>query len=394
MGGKRYKIATVWGVPIYVGTSWIFIVILFVWSQYVGLTQSESILKPGEAMVLSVVATALFFGSVLAHETAHAIMARTLDLPVTGITLVFWGGATETRSSGRGPLGEFLVAFVGPATTLVLSVFFWGLSRATHGVASDVMHYLAFISLLFAGLNALPGFPLDGGRMLLATMWGITKNRAKALRITGYVGIVVGGLFIAYAVMNFSRLEAFAIFLGYIGFIMIATGRGMDARVKFLGEMARGRVSDAMRPPPPAVPADMSLSQAMDYYLGRAGGQAFPVVQGGRVIGMLSTASSRQVGRRNPMRPVRDGMAPIGQTPVFDPNDRLDEAVEWLAGREGLVLNDGALVGAIGPRDIEAWYRRTIDGGFGAPGGAAAPGATGFGAQVGPVPPRPDVLPP
>src|ERR1700675_296469 len=156
MGGKRYRIATVRGIPVYVGTSWIFIVVLVVWSQYVGLTQGRLDVKHSEAFVLALLVTSLFFGSVLTHEAAHAVMARSLDLPVTGITLVFWGGATETRASGSGPLGEFLVAFVGPATTLVLAGVFWVISQAIHGVAAGTMHYLATISLLFAALNPLP----------------------------------------------------------------------------------------------------------------------------------------------------------------------------------------------------------------------------------------------
>lgn len=384
MGGKRYKIATVRGIPVYVGTSWIFIVVLVVWSQYVGLTQGRLDVRHSEAFVLAVLVTVLFFGSVLTHEAAHAVMARSLDLPVTGITLVFWGGATETRASGSGPLGEFLVAFVGPATTLVLSGVFWVISQAIHGVAADTMHYLAGISLLFAGLNALPGFPLDGGRMLLAAVWGATKNRLTALRVTGYVGMAMGALFIGYAVVNFSRLETFAIFLGYIGVVMFSTGRGMDARVTFLGQLARGRAADAMRPPPMTVPAEMTLSQALDVYLRGTEGRSFPVVDAGRVVGTVSLASSRGVGRRDPLRPVRDGMAPLNQTPVFRPDDTLDEVVEWLGGREGLVLSDGALMGAIGGRDVERWFRREIEGRVDAVSGwdGAFPGA---------IPPRPDL---
>ena len=104
-------------------------------------------------------AAALFFASILAHEAAHAVMARTLGLPVRGVTLVFWGGATETRADIRGPLGEFLVASVGPATTLVLSGVFWVAHLATAGVVSDIVGYLSWLSLIFAGLNALPGVP-------------------------------------------------------------------------------------------------------------------------------------------------------------------------------------------------------------------------------------------
>jgi Zn-dependent protease len=386
LGGKRWKIATVRGIPLYVGSSWVFIAALFVYSQYFSLTEGIARSSPSEALSLSLLAGALFFGSVLAHEAAHAVMARSLDLPVRGITLVFWGGATETRASARGPLGEFLVAFVGPATTLALAVVFWLAAHVAHGLAADSLHWLSRISFLFAGLNALPGFPLDGGRMLLAAAWGVTGNRRGALRIAGYVGMIVGGGFIAVAFIEFSKLSTFAIFLGYIGAVMIATGRGMDGRVALLGKLATGLAGDAMRPPPPSVPADMTLGQALDLYLRDAHGEAFPVTDAGQVSGMVSLESARRAGARDPMRPVREGMSPLTQTPTFAPEDQLDEVVEWLAGREGLVLRDGQLVGAIGGEDIERWYKRKFEGRE-----DAWSTATGLSPEPGAIPPRPDL---
>ena len=107
---------------------------------------------PATAIVLAVFTGVLFFGSVLLHEAAHAVTARALDLPVSGITLVFWGGATETRANARGPLGEFLVAFVGPFTTLVMSGVFWAAAQDSHGTVHSIFDYLAFLSLLFAAM--------------------------------------------------------------------------------------------------------------------------------------------------------------------------------------------------------------------------------------------------
>ena len=115
--GKRWKVATVRGIPLYVSTSWVFIVAFVVFILYDRYADG-GIVDPVEALTVSVVATILFFVSVLVHEAAHAVMARGLDLPVMGITLVFWGGATEVKASARGAGGEFLVAFVGPASTL------------------------------------------------------------------------------------------------------------------------------------------------------------------------------------------------------------------------------------------------------------------------------------
>jgi Zn-dependent protease len=398
-GGSRWKVLTVRGIPLYVSTSWFVIVGLYLWARYAALTRL--LVDPAEAATIALLTVGLFFGSVLLHEAAHAVMARSLDLPVSGITLVFWGGATETRASAKGPLGEFLVAFVGPATTLVMAGVFWLAETLTNGLVAATMASLAELSLIFAAFNALPGFPLDGGRMLLATVWGLTRDRRTAMRAAGLggiaVGVVVGAVAAWWAVTRGDLV--FALFLGYVAAILIGTGRAMDRRIVFRDQLAKGVVADAMRPAPPTVPAGITLVQALDDHLRGTDGRSFPVVdEGGKVVGTVSIASARRVGSRDPMRPVRDGMIPLGQTPVIAPDETLDEALEWLGGRGGLVVRDGVLVGTLGPEDVDRWYRRVVEGrpesrADGAPTAAApemqpprmvipAPGS---------VPPRPDV---
>ncbi len=379
--GHRWKVATVRGIPLYVSTSWVWIAALYVWSQYNYLTLNRGLAAgSSEAIFLAVLAAALFFASILAHEAAHAVMARTLGLPVRGVTLVFWGGATETRADIRGPLGEFLVASVGPATTLVLSGVFWVAHLATAGVVSDIVGYLAWLSLIFAVLNALPGFPLDGGRMLLAAVWGLTKNRRTALRAAGWSGLLVGLIFGAAAVWFIANGGiGLGIFAGYIAAILITTGRGMEQRIAFRDQLIKGTVVDAMRPPPQTIPATMSLAEALDHALRVTPNESFPVVDDdGHVVGSVSMQSARRVGARDPLRPVRDALIPMNQTTVLAPDETLDAAIEWLGGQTGFVVKDGVLVGALTPRDVEDWYRRVIE-------GRSAP--TGFAA----LPPRPDL---
>ena len=382
LAGRRWKVATVRGIPLYVSTSWVWIAGLYIWSVYARTATSfvgGHVVTSGEATVIAVVTAVLFFGSILIHETAHAVMARSLDLPVRGVTLVFWGGASETRADARGPLGEFLVAFVGPATTLALSGAFWIGAHASEGLLSEQLRWLAWLSLIFAVLNALPGFPLDGGRMLLAAVWGLTRNRRTALRIAGWAGIAVGVAFAGAAFWEFSRNDfGTGIFFGYFAAILITTGRSMEGRIAFRDQLVKGRVLEAMRPPPIAVPATMSLAEALDHVLRGTTDQAFPVTDAGKVIGTVSMASARRVGARDPLRPVRDALIPLNQTPTVAPQETLDEAFEWLGGRDGLVLDRGVLVGALGLKDVEQWYRRVIE-------GTTSP--TGFVA----LPPRPDL---
>ncbi|MGZ4132351.1 MAG: site-2 protease family protein [Actinomycetota bacterium] len=385
--GRRFKVVTIRGIPIYISLSWLVIVGLFFWLQYTNFTIGPFFAKPSEALKVAAASSVLFFGGVLLHEAAHAWVSRRFDLPVLGITLVFWGGATETRANSKGPLAEFLVSFAGPFTTLSLAVIFWVVARQMHpGIWHDMIALLARWNLLFAGLNALPGFPLDGGRMLLSATWGATHDRRTALKVAGWGGIAVGVAFFVWAIYQFTIPRGdigTAFFFVYIGVVLIGTGRAMPQRIALRDRLHVGTVADAMRDAPESLAADATLMQALDHVLRTFPDQSFPVVDGGRVVGTVSMASARRVGGRDPMRPVRDGMLPLSQTPIVKPEDPLDDALEWMSGRDAIVLDHERLVGAIGPPDVERWFRGRYDGDRNEP-----PVAT-IGGHV--VPPRPDL---
>jgi Zn-dependent protease len=351
--------------------SWVVIAALYMYGEYL---QIERFTTPSEAGMLAALSATLFFGGVLLHEIAHAVVARAFDVPVAGITLVFWGGATETRANAKGPLVEFLISAAGPGSTLLLAGIFSAIANGMDpGLARAVIHDLAWLNLIFAAFNALPGFPLDGGRMVLATTWGITHRRRLALQVAGWSGVVVGGGMIAYGVLQLTDggRGVWGIWLAFIGFTLFATGWQMPQRIALRDEIGDATVADAMRPPLNSVPATASLTQALDHVLRDEPTRAFPVTEAGRVIGTISMDSARRVGGRDPLRPVRDATRPLTTTPVLAPEDPLVDALEWLGGRDGMVLRDGALVGALAPVDVEAWYKRLHE-------------------PAGTVPPRPD----
>ncbi|MEP7059722.1 MAG: site-2 protease family protein [Actinomycetota bacterium] len=373
----RWRLGSIGGVPIYVDPMWAIVVLFITASQY----EQFKLVEPQSAFWLALLFAAPFFAAVFIHELAHAWVSRLLHIPVRGITMVFFGGATETRANSRGPGAEFLVSAAGPASTLVMSGVFWLIARALHGAAHDVVQELASLNLLFAIFNALPAVPLDGGRMLTAVVWRLTGDRRKAQRTAGYVGIVAGvgvGL-LGYQQFTHGSSYGFGPFLLLVAFILIATGRSTEPRVRAQEQLAQGTAADAMRAPPAAVQASMSLQEALDAHLRDDPQGVFPVVEQGQVIGTISVGTARKVGRRDPSRPVRDGMAALDLTPVFRTDERLDGVAEWLNGLEGLVLQSGSLVGAIGPEDITRWYQRTILGG------------ADVGVGAGAFPPRPDL---
>jgi Zn-dependent protease/predicted transcriptional regulator len=381
MGGRGWKIGSIGGIPIRLDSSWIWIAVLFTYSRYVNVRLDGTANNHGWAIALALLSAALFFGSVLGHELAHAVTARLLGIPVGGITLVFWGGFTETRAEDRGPRGEFLVSAAGPASSVALAGVFWVLSKATAGSTPSIPEmfwWLWRINLILAALNSLPGFPLDGGRAFLAAVWKITGDRRKATRAAAAAGLTIGIALAGIAVLLLGERLDLSIYGFFIAWWMISAARASDRRLLVRESLARGTAAEAMRPPPLTVPADLSLSEALDRYLRGHEEESFPVVDDSQgVLGMVSFRSARRIGAEDPLRPVRDGMIPIGEVRTVQAHDPLDVVVDALAsGGAALVLEGGRLVGSIGSADLEAWL-----------GGGSASSRS---ISASPAPPRPD----
>jgi Zn-dependent protease len=355
--GSRIKVARIGGIPIYVSYSWFVIAGLFGVGLYSSYSDQPTSVDPGRAMQLTLIVLVLFFGGVLLHEAAHAIAARSFGLPVRAITLVFWGGATETRSWRKGPLADFVVSASGPATTGLMWLLFAVLRDQTDPFSEmhDVWTYLAFVNALMFGLNLLPGFPLDGGRMLMAIAWGVSRKRALAMRVAGVGSLLVGGGLIVWAVLEFGKGNGGAIFAGYIGFVMISVGRQIPPRAALRERLERGTARDAMRPVTDPIPADATVYEATEQWLRARPKHSFPVADNGRLVGTLSfeEAANASAARR-----VRDVMVTLYDPPLIGEDEPLDDVVEWVGDRDGLVVDVAKRpVGLIAVEDVDAWLK-------------------------------------
>ncbi|HJS25982.1 MAG TPA: site-2 protease family protein [Actinomycetota bacterium] len=363
MFGRGFRIATIRGVPVNVDSSWIWIAVLLVATFWTRFDSEFPELSSATAFAFAIFGALVFFGSVFLHESAHAITARLAGIEVHGITLVFFGGFTAARADEKGPGPAFAIAAFGPGTSLALSGVFWLLSRWTENVSGPLpglFAYVAVVNLFMAVFNALPGLPLDGGRMLEAAVWRFSRDRAKATRVAARAGMVVGALVLAGAVLEVTRDDLFgAIWLGIIGLFILQGARASEQRIGLDARLASATVADAMDPPPPAVPADMTLSQTLDRFLRGHEGEAFPVIDDGRVIGMISFNSARELGGRDPLRPARDAVIPLEHVLVAGPDEPLDEVSARLGSeRAALVLREGRLVGAITGGGVYRWAAR------------------------------------
>jgi len=205
MFGHAWRVGRIGGIEIRIDPSWSVIALLVAYSLFLQFTLTYRDLSDSAGIALAVGATLLFFGSVLAHEMTHAMLARRAGIPVRDITLFIFGGATHANVESHGPGDEFVVSVVGPISSMALAGLFWTASILGHGVLSHpvegALGYLAWVNLLLAGFNLLPGFPLDGGRVLRSAVWGLTHDLGKATRVATRAGETIGYLLLVGGVL-------------------------------------------------------------------------------------------------------------------------------------------------------------------------------------------------
>ena len=221
-GGLR--LGTLAGIEIRIHYTWLFAFVLIAWSLAQGYFPiSNAGLGTGTYWILGVVSALLLFGSVLVHELGHSLLAGARGLHVDSITLFIFGGVSSITKEASTARDEFLIAVVGPVTSLVLAGLFWLLGQLLppDSAVAAVTSYLAFTNLLLAGFNIVPGFPLDGGRVLRSIVWGATGNLPRATRIASYVGQAVAFGMIAWGVSRLLGGDVFGgLWTAFIGWFL------------------------------------------------------------------------------------------------------------------------------------------------------------------------------
>jgi Zn-dependent protease len=189
---STFRLFRIFGIDIGIHFTWIFIFVFFSWSL-ADLYFPEAYPGWSTAMywIIGIVGSLMIFVSVLLHELAHSLVARRRGMTVNSITLFILGGVSNLEDEPNKPSSEFAMAIVGPATSFVLALIFFGLSfipQDANGPAAALLAYLALINGLLGAFNLIPGFPLDGGRVLRSIIWGSTGNLQKATNIAGIIG--------------------------------------------------------------------------------------------------------------------------------------------------------------------------------------------------------------
>lgn len=353
---KSIELFRIAGVLVEVDYSWLVIFLLVLWSLSAGYFPQE---YPGrrtlDYWIVGFVATLFFFASVLLHELSHAAMANRLGEKVDRITLFIFGGVARLSGEPKSANSEIEIAGVGPLTSLALALVFWLISNAIGPAVSlwtGVFRYLAFINLALALFNLLPGFPLDGGRLLRAVLW---KRWGDLQRATARAAQWGGG--IGWGLIGLGSLEIFGgalvggLWLIFIGlFLRGAAASGYQGMV-IEQAMEHVRVSDIMIREPVTLSPEMPVGEAIEQYFLRFGYGGFPVASDGRVLGVLSLSHVRHCRpEERAHKKVRDIMLALGPDFEIPPQasalDALRKMNEADSGRL-IVVDGGRMVGLI-----------------------------------------------
>lgn len=314
-------------------------------------------------LVAGLVAAVVFLLSLLAHELAHAVVARRNDVEVDGITLWLFGGVARLKGEAADPGADFRIAGVGPLVSVLLGVTFLALARlwalaGLDGLVLGVLGWLGVINLALAVFNLVPAAPLDGGRLLRAYLWRRRGDRASAAITAARAGSVFGFFLVGLGLLQIALAGGFGgLWLVLIGWFLINAARAEERHAQVQGALADIRVGDVMSPNPVTVPASTTVEDFLEEYVMRNRFSAFPVVDGaGRRPSLVTLHRVKQVPRDTRREvTVAEVACPPDEVATAWPQEPLADLLPRLsrcADGRALVIEDGRVVGLVSPTDI------------------------------------------
>jgi Zn-dependent protease len=326
------------GIQVRADPSWLLIFLLIWWSiaaGYLPRTQPEA--GAGARWLAGGAAALLFFASLLLHELSHSLVARRAGHEVRAITLFLFGGAAEMSSEPEDPGTELRIAIAGPLASFALALLFRLLGALLPASAPDlllaVVGYLAWINLALGVFNLLPGFPLDGGRILRAWVWHRTGSLREASRVATRAGKGLGlGLAFLGGIQIFTGALVGGIWLVLIGLFARGLAESSYQSLLLREQLEEVSVADVMVREPVTVAADLTLDRLVDDYILGHGFRGFPVVEAGRTLGLISVDRVRSVpAPQRAAQRVRDHLEPLDERLRVTPETPLLEALRTMA---------------------------------------------------------------
>jgi Zn-dependent protease len=359
------KLGSVWGIELGLHFSWLFIAGLITFSLAEQFRYTNPDWSAGVIWTSAILTGVLFFAGLFAHELAHAFVAKLRGLPIHRITLFFLGGMAQIEREAADPKTEFWMGIAGPIMSVIVGIIClafayvagWTPSANPHTPIMAVLVWLGYINLILAAFNMIPGFPLDGGRVLRAIIWWINKNEVRATRIAARVGQIVAALFIAWGIWRFFNGAGLGgLWLAFIGWFLMQASGATVMHVEAESALRGLRVADAMSQDCERVDGTLNLETFVSDHLMRTGRRCYLVMNDGRLAGLVTPHEVKAVDRANwPVTRIADIMKRVDRVHSVTPEMPLTEALE-IMGREDVnqlpVLKDEWFQGIISRGNI------------------------------------------
>jgi Zn-dependent protease/CBS domain-containing protein len=359
---KGFRIASFRGISVYLHWSWFIVFFLLLW-VVVQFFQINTASPPAVYIPLAAVTTFLFFISVLVHELSHSVVANRNGIPISRITLFVFGGVAQMDRDVTSPGVEFKMAVAGPLCSYGLCLLFGGAAYIAYALDAGTVSFgfmlLSAVNFGLGTFNLIPGFPLDGGRILRSMLWHHWGDLKRSTRAASRLGQVVGGLLVLSGItmllIDLFQTEYDLLFASVwfmlIGTFLIQAAFTSYRQVQLRVSLADTRVQGLTRPGVPAVDSSTTLEETYRLHLERAPRSTVPVLRQGRLAATVNLADLSSTDPSLwPDTPVAQVARPVNQEDTVTPDMPLFEAMLLMerSGKEFLwVVEEGRLIGVL-----------------------------------------------
>lgn len=353
---SQIHLGKIFGIRIGLHYSWFIIAFLIVYSLATQFRDSNPEWGGTVILAVSILTAFLFFVSLLLHELAHSLVATANNLPVREITLFALGGVSQIEKNPQSAKIEFWMAFVGPLCSAVIGAICLGAARVLGDAASNpwmaMLLWLGYINLTLAAFNLVPGYPLDGGRVLRALIWWKTGKAERSTEIAARVGQIVGFWLIALGIIRFFGGAGIGgLWIAFIGWFLMQAARESANQIGLAHALTGIRVADVMTQDCTTVESTLNIQDFVEHILLRTARRCFIVVNRGEIVGIVTPHDVKQVDRTMwPYVKLRDVMRPLADLRAVAQDEPLTSALESM-NRYDLnqlpVISDGHLDGML-----------------------------------------------
>ena len=365
---STFNIGKILGIPIFINYTWFIIFGLVVFTlARISFPQTVPGLAREAYWFMALISALLLFSSLILHELSHSIVALKSRIPIKDITLFVFGGVAHMEKEPSDPTTEFKMAIAGPATSLAIAGIFFALtrimeSRGGPAPAIAVTSYIYLINAIVAAFNLVPGFPLDGGRVLRAILWKTFGDLKRATLIASRIGKGFAYFLMGIGLLNFFYGMAISgIWFIFIGFFLFEAAETSWQNVAMKSALNGIRVREIMTKGVITVDASDRLDRLVDDHFFKYRLTSFPVIKDDQLLGLLTLHDIKEVPKDKwAQTTAEDSMIKVNNMLLISPHSEVSEALQKMiqngVGRL-MVIEDHKLTGILSQRDVMRLFK-------------------------------------